>query len=308
MIITFIGILGLFFGSFSNVVLYRLKNGGSICLGRSKCRDCDHYLSWLDLIPVFSWAFLKGKCRYCKQPISVQYPGVEIAFSLFWFISAYLTGVPTNSQEWGFLVFLLYIVSSLIIISVYDLLYYEIPDQVAFPAIAISIIAIFLGKEPSWKDAILGSVFIYSFFYIQILIPSLIYAFHSKKWKLIGETLLFYFFFPLWLFLSLFLPQKIIEKIPLFRESEEEEESPSWIGGGDLRLAFIMGLLLGLKKGILALFLSYIIGASISLMLIALKQKSRKSMVPFGPFLAAGTFISFFWGEFLWNAYWDFLI
>lgn len=303
-----VGFIGLFFGSFANVVIYRLKHGGSVCFGRSKCRDCKQQLSYLDLIPVFSWVFLKGKCRYCKKPISAQYPGVEISFAFLWFISTYIIGFPTSIPEWMYLIFLLYITSSLIIITVYDLLYYEIPDQVSLPAIALTLLAIILGKGPEWKDAFWGCLFIYSFFYIQILIPSFIHVLHSKKWKILLDTILLYFLFPLWIFLSLFLPQKIIEKIPLFKEDENEEETPSWIGGGDLRLAFIMGLLLGLKQGVVALFIAYIIGATVSIVLIALKQKNRKSMVPFGPFLAIGTFIALFLGDVIWSFYWSFLL
>jgi leader peptidase (prepilin peptidase) / N-methyltransferase len=306
--IIFIGIIALFFGSFANVVVYRLKNGGNICYGRSQCRDCKHVLSVFDLIPIFSWVFLRGKCRYCRSSISVQYPLVEMLFSIFWIMAAAFLGMPENFLELAYLFFVFFLISMLITLSVYDFLYYEIPDGLSFPMIGISLLSLFLTETPGWKDAFFGVVLVYSFFYIQILIPSFFYAFQKKKWKIFFHSILFYILFPLWIFLSLFLPQRIIEKISVFKDEDSEEEIPSWIGGGDLRLAFVMGIVLGLKLSVVALFISYILGSIISIALISLKIKSRKEMIPFGPFLSLGTFIAFFFGEYLWTMYWAFVL
>lgn len=69
-----------------------------------------------------------------------------------------------------------------------------------------------------------------------------------------------------------------------------------WIGGGDVRMGVLMGLILGWKLGLLALFLSYVIGAAVGIVLLVSKKKSMTSRIPFGTFLAMGTFISMVWG------------
>ena len=71
-------IFGLFIGSFLNCVIYRLEQGESFLKGRSYCPNCKHQLAWYDLLPVLSFLFLRGRCRYCKKPISWQYPIVEL--------------------------------------------------------------------------------------------------------------------------------------------------------------------------------------------------------------------------------------
>ncbi len=72
-------ILGAILGSFLNALLYRYNTGRSIAHGRSKCMQCGHVLGFFDLIPILSYAFLGGKCRYCGSRISLQYPLVEAA-------------------------------------------------------------------------------------------------------------------------------------------------------------------------------------------------------------------------------------
>lgn len=71
-------LIGIIFGSFYNVVSLRTLSGESLSYPPSHCVNCNHKLSFLDLFPVFSWLFLKGKCRYCKQPISPVYPFIEL--------------------------------------------------------------------------------------------------------------------------------------------------------------------------------------------------------------------------------------
>ena len=70
-----------------------------------------------------------------------------------------------------------------------------------------------------------------------------------------------------------------------------------WIGGGDLRLGFLIGVLLGWEKGLVALIIAYMVGALLSLILLGMKKLDRKSQIPFGPFLVTGTLIAFFFGQ-----------
>src|SRR3989344_4594705 len=131
----FVFIFGLCTGSFLNCVICRLEQKKSLN-GRSFCPYCKPTLRWLDLIPVFSFLFLKGKCRYCRKKISVQYPLVEVATGLI-FLLIFNFQFSMNFQFFNFF-FLFYVSSALIIIFVYDLKNYLIPDTVLFPAIVIA--------------------------------------------------------------------------------------------------------------------------------------------------------------------------
>ena len=241
MLYLFIFLFGLSVGSFLNCVIYRLEISGSFLKGRSFCPHCKHALSWQDLIPVLSFVLLRGCCRYCNKKISLQYPLVELATALM-FISVLWYFGPVFE-----LFFLLLIISCLIVIFVYDLKHYIIPDSMVFSAI----IAAFLYQ-------------IYS---------------HQLSWDSL--------YFPL---LSAVGASGFFLAIVLFSQGK-------WMGLGDVKLAFFMGLMLSWPNILLALFSSFLIGAIIGLGLIFNKRKTMKSEVPFGPFLISGTFIAFFWGE-----------
>ena len=97
--------LGLCAGSFVNALVWRLHEQKrskkadkklSILNGRSMCVHCRHELTWYDLIPLFSWLLLRGKCRYCKKPISWQYPIVELATAAVFVLSYIFWPNPVN--------------------------------------------------------------------------------------------------------------------------------------------------------------------------------------------------------------------
>jgi len=145
--------LGLFIGSFLNCVIYRIRSKESFLKGRSKCPNCDHILRWHDLIPIISFFILKRKCRYCGEKISFQYPLVELAtgvvflliFKFRWLVFSFLPA-GLMAQELSFknlqafigVTYLLMISCILIVIFVYDLKHYIIPDKIIFPAILIT--------------------------------------------------------------------------------------------------------------------------------------------------------------------------
>lgn len=128
----FVFLFGLCIGSFLNCVIYRLEEKQSFSKGRSYCPSCKHQLSWKDLIPILSYVFLLGHCRYCKKKISIQYPLVELATGIL-FILAF------NADHIVQSIYFLLSISFLIIIFVSDLKHYIIPDKVILPAILISL-------------------------------------------------------------------------------------------------------------------------------------------------------------------------
>jgi prepilin signal peptidase PulO-like enzyme (type II secretory pathway) len=251
---------GLIVGSFLNSVIYRLslpdfsfkKIAGS--KERSYCPNCKHVLKWQDLIPILSFLDLKGKCRYCKKPISFQYPLVETATALlFLLIFNFQFSISNgliifNLQNLLTIFYLLLSTCFLIIIFVYDLKHYIIPDEIVYSAIAIALI-----------------------FNFQFLISKQFPIFKSAILSALGASAFF---------LAIFLISK-----------------GKWLGFGDVKLAFLMGLFLGFPNILIALFFSYLIGAIIGLGLIFTGKKGLKSEVPFGPFLVTGTFLALFWGE-----------
>lgn len=133
----FVFLLGLCVGSFLNCVIYRIEQDKSFLNGRSFCPNCKHKLSWKDLFPVFSFLVLGGRCRYCKTKISIQYPLVELATGMI-FLLIFLQTTHYLLQTIINLAFWFYTASSLIIIFIYDLKHYLIPDKVLVPAITIS--------------------------------------------------------------------------------------------------------------------------------------------------------------------------
>ena len=249
----FVFLFGLIVGSFLNCVIYRLEHKQSFLKGRSFCPHCQHTLSWQDLIPVFSFLFLRGKCRYCNKKISIQYPLVEIATGLLFLL------IFTFFNNLFFVCFLFLISSFLIVIFVYDLKHFIIPDKVVFPAIAVALV-----------------------FNFQFLIFNQFSIFNSLILSAVGASAFFLF-------------------IVLVSRGK-------WMGVGDIKLAFLMGLLLSFPHILVALFFSFLIGAIIGIGLILVKRKTMKSEVPFGPFLVIGTFIALFFGEIIINWYWGLFI
>lgn len=135
---------GLIIGSFLNSVIYRLSIENTsfyhtfIQEKRSYCPHCKHRLSIYDLVPVVSFLMLGGRCRYCCKSISWQYPLVEIMTALIFTGIGFLT--PTFLYPILETLFAMVVMSSLIIIFVYDFYYYLIPDRIVFPMLFITVI------------------------------------------------------------------------------------------------------------------------------------------------------------------------
>jgi len=256
-------IFGLIVGSFLNSIIYRLQTGESFLFKRSFCPHCKHRLGWQDLIPLLSFLILRGKCRYCSQKISLEYPLVELAtgiifLSIFNFQFHY-TSPSILLPSAGPFIYNLLIACFLIIIFVYDLKHYIIPDKIIYPAIGIALL--------------------YNIFYSYFVLHSTYYILYSI-YPAIGAA-------------AFFLAIVLVSR-------------GKWMGVGDIKLAFFIGLFLGWPNILVALFLAFFIGAIIGVGLIATGKKTLKSEVPFGPFLVTGTFMAMFWGQNIINWYLNF--
>lgn len=112
---------GIVVGSFLNVCILRIPEGKSIVTERSHCMTCGYRLKWYDMFPVFSYLFLKGKCRKCGEGISIQYPLIEAANGLLWIVSFACFGFTWD------MVLVCFLLSALLTLSVIDFRTYEIP-------------------------------------------------------------------------------------------------------------------------------------------------------------------------------------
>jgi prepilin signal peptidase PulO-like enzyme (type II secretory pathway) len=144
----FCGLLGLGLGSFINVVVLRLRAGQALT-GRSACPHCHHPLAWYWLVPVMSYLWLGGRCHYCRKTISLQYPVVEaMTGALFVIYAVWFSFDPLR------LLVNLTILIFLIIIFIYDLKYYLIPDSISVPGIVVAILGSLLLGMPVWRVAL----------------------------------------------------------------------------------------------------------------------------------------------------------
>lgn len=116
-------LFGIIIGSFLNVCIWRIPREESIAFPPSHCTACSASLKWYDLVPVFSYIFLKGKCRYCGEKISLQYPIIELLNGIIYSIIFYFLGLSAE------FVFICIIASILLVISVIDYYHQIIPDS-----------------------------------------------------------------------------------------------------------------------------------------------------------------------------------
>ena len=199
MIIAILTVLGLIFGSFINALVWRLHEQDSIAdqkptrqnllyrrrlsilNGRSMCPHCGHELAAKDLVPVFSWLVLRGKCRYCRKPIGWQYPLVELLTAVVFILSYIWWPQPFVGQGiWDF-IWWLAIGVILIALAVYDARWFLLPDKLVFPLLLCGLImlagdvVIFNADVKVFFGAILASVLLSGLFYV-------LFAISNERW------------------------------------------------------------------------------------------------------------------------------
>lgn len=256
--------LGALVGSFLNVVALRYNSGMSIVSGRSECFNCSTKLRWYELIPLFSYIFLGGRCRSCKNKISARYFIIEVLVGLLFVgvVSRHLYYLPVynsifeNSFPYILFLFLSYIVSFslLVVIGLYDLKHMIIPDRLVYLFIFIASLKLILFLSYKINDLNIIDIF-----------------------DALSPFLLAIPFYLLWLL-----------------------SKGRVIGFGDIKLIFGIGALLGFAIGVSAIIFSFWVGALWSIGIIIFDRINKrnavgmKSEIPFAPFLILGTFLAFF--------------
>jgi len=269
--------IGANFGSFLNVVIYRLPKKESFISGSSYCPHCEHKLMPLDLVPIFSYLFLGRKCRYCKEPISPRYLLIETLTGVL-ALGAYLAFMPpvafmtkvdatelpyVSAQEAGLMAswlpfdipaFIGALIATLIVFTLLCVLVVvtfvdsdtmEIPNSLPLWVAVLGLLGIFLGPTATlpWYDHLIGA--------FAISVPLLLMAF-----ILVGS-----------------------------------------FGLGDVKLMAAAGLFLGWQLALAAAFIGIIIGGTYGIYLLLTRKKGRKEHFAFGPALCAGIALSIFLGQ-----------
>ncbi|MDR1560171.1 MAG: prepilin peptidase [Clostridiales bacterium] len=231
----FVFLFGIVFGSFYNVVIYRLPLGIPISKGRSMCTSCGHTLGAIDLVPIFSWLFLRGRCRYCGEKISPRYLIIELITGCL-FVLAYLT----QGYSLGLILFAAFW-SMLLIVTMMDFDGMVISESVLLVFTAICTVCLLLLKRPVVNHLLGGAVGFGVYWVIYLLAK----AFYKRE----------------------------------------------GFGFGDVELMASIGLVLGLRGSIEALWLSFYIAVlGIILMKILGKAVGRGIEMPFGPYMCAAAF------------------
>ncbi len=255
------GLYGLLIGSFLNVCALRWPVDESVVRPRSRCPGCDRAIAWHDNVPVVSWLWLRGRCRNCGAPISLQYPLVEFATGLMWAALFALNG-PSEEAFRGSL-----FLTILFGISISDARFYIIPDEFSKGGTALGLAMAFLPGGIDWRTSVVGAALGY-----------------GVLW-LVGV-----------------LGTRIIRKMSPGRLEEAGVDQA--MGGGDVKMMMMVGAFLGPWGVGLTVFLGSVFALVVTLVRSLLASARARSgeevfhrLIPFGVFLAAGSGVSYVWGE-----------
>ena len=253
-------LFGLVVGSFLNVCIVRVPVEGSILRPPSHCPRCKTPIRWYDNVPIVSFLLLGGKCRKCQKPISGRYPLVELLNGLFYAAAIYTFDVT------GEAVLVMALCSSLLVVTFIDLAHQIIPDVITIPGMVIGV-----AVAPFFMTALAAAP------PFGLLPDAGSYAtglVNSIAGLLLGGG-------PLW----------------LVGWSWEKLRKVEAMGGGDVKLMGMLGSFLGWQGALLIIMLGALSGTVVGVTLMLLKKHKAEQHIPFGPFLAAGAFLTIFFGE-----------
>jgi len=236
-----LAVLGLAVGSFLNLCCDRLPHGRSIVTPSSHCEQCQRRLGFADLVPLFSYLWLRGRCRYCGARLSLRVPAVELATAFLFGLLTWKYGLTPQ------LPMALVYACIFLIVFVTDLEHGLILDVVVYPGMALA--------------------FVFSFFWPGLGWPGL-----GVLSSLLGGAIGF----------SLLLVPYLVSR--------------GGMGGGDVKLAALIGLATGFPYVLLALGMAIVSAGLLAIVFLVLKIRGRKQTIPFGPFLAVAAMVTVVWG------------
>ena len=316
-------VLGLIFGSFGTVVAHRVPKGESVVTGRSKCPSCGREITALENIPVFSYVFLRGRCRGCGAKISPRYPLIELVTGVLFALAAAKFGWSIEAFAYAGLFW------ALVVLTVIDLNERKLPDAITLPLFATGLGS--LGAASLVDDRLgrfsfvtLGSIA------IVLFVIAAVFPWRRTDRETAADDA------PLeseadvdtakptrarlnvWGLLTLVAWTILL--VAAFVEGEQARLAGALtgtalfagfffavaftyvggMGGGDIKLALVLGAFSGYLGApgyvIVAMFSAVVAGGLVSAVVL-FSGGSRKTALPFGPFLALGTIIAIFVGE-----------
>jgi leader peptidase (prepilin peptidase)/N-methyltransferase len=261
-------LLGLIIGSFLNVCIYRIPLGKSIVFPGSGCPKCDKPIRPYDNIPVLSYLILRGKCRFCGNPISMQYPLVELLSGAAFYSCA-------RVWEFSSPTFVNSLFLSVIIVLIFTDYHHQIlPNKLTLPGILVGILLSTFQSPSLYIDLV--SVKAASLFGDAGARSALPWV-GSFLGALIGGGLLFVVGF-----------------------AYEKLRKRQGLGMGDVKMMAMVGAFLGWRLALLTIFAGSLLGSIIGIFLILFRKSNLQTKLAFGVFLGAGAAVSLFWGlEFL---------
>lgn len=279
-------IIGICLGSLTKAIADRSLTKRTFW-GRSYCEKCKKKLAWYDLFPIFSYLFLKGRCRYCKAKLSLEYPLIEL---LMGFLTAGIFGkfIPSGIFELSWqnqllvllgVIFYCVVVIVLIAVFITDFKTGYIPDRITYPAIWL--VLIYLLTLSLFKIFLLFKALANSPVGIHLLPP------HSN----------YFYIHALDLSRSLFFGSLMAFVLGMFFYLLILVTRGKGMGGGDLKLGVFLGLAFGFPYSLVVLMLSFLLGSLFGISSILAGKKKFGQTIPFGPFLSLGGIISIFWGS-----------
>lgn len=272
----FSGLLGLTIGSFLNVCIFRLpRNCMSIVKPRSRCPKCLNWIAWYDNLPVLSWVALGGKCRHCRNPISIRYASVELLTGALFLYAGWraIYGSPSLSlsDQAGRFAVDAWFISALVVCTFVDLDFRIIPDEVSLSGILIGLAAsaafpnvlhpVGLADLPVAGPALPGVLKDGRFAALTA----------SAVGAVIGGGTVYVI--------------GVMGKI-LFRKRVEAAGEDTAMGLGDVKFMAMAGAVLGWRGVLLTLGVACLFGAVFGIGKVIVTR--RMGFVPFGPFLAVG--------------------
>ena len=330
---------GLIFGSFGTVVAFRVPRGESIVAGRSKCPACGHTITAIENVPLFSYLFLRGRCRECGMKISPRYPFIEVVTAVLFALSAAKFDLTVEAVVYaGFF-------WALVVLCVIDLEERKLPDAITLPLFVVGLAGLAVA---AMLDDRIGAFSLVSAVSAAgaLAITAVMFpwgrgrsagakrpsaeaatAKHPAaaadeqdidvarpprpRLNVVGLAVL-----AAWTVLL----------IAAFVDGEETSFAGALIGsavfagfffsiaftyiggmgGGDIKLALTLGAFAGYLgapgNAAVAMFLSLLVGGVVSAVVL-LRGGDRKSALPFGPFLALGTTLAIFIGDHIQDLY-----
>ena len=318
------GILGLIFGSFGTVVAYRVPKGESIVGGRSRCPNCGHTVSALANVPVLSYVFLRGRCRNCGAKISPRYPLAELATGVLWAAAAAKFDLTIEAVVYAVLFW------ALVVLAVIDFQERKLPDAITLPLFVVGLAGLTVA---SLVDDKLGDFTVISIVSaaIVLFVLAAMYPWLPSHRVAPEETSepagaeedrvsVDPSRSPLNIWGLLALVGWVIFLGYAFLEGEQRSVAGAvtgaaifsgfffavaftymgGMGGGDIKLGLVLGAFAGYLGApgtvIVAMFSALLLGGIVSAVVLV-GGGTRKTALPFGPFLALGTIVAIFFGE-----------